>query len=377
MHRMLWGFALLVACAATVRAGETVYASNFTPERAPAFASTKPIAAKTTASWSVASLEKSPAGDRLFLGSFIDDDVRLTLEKLPPHTFVRVSFDLAILLSWDGSGVESPPGSVVGPDFWRLGVVGGPTLLWHTFSNVPDDPGYADECKVQSFPSPVAGDRASAMTGALLQNKLGYIFGRTMRTPMDSVYRISITFPHAADAIAFTFAGGGLQPIMDGVNDESWGLDNLLVETFAQGEIARAGAESAKKLLARAAAPGDAVAANEAFGALLTCDAEGRTALREHIGIDDAERRKLAAMVEQLDDADPARRARAAEELRKMGPAIEWWLWPIVDGHDSPEVRGQAAGVLRALVVAPPLKDEPSRAAAVAARALHLMGERP
>lgn len=51
--------------------------------------------------------------------------------------------------------------------------------------------------------------------------------------------------------------------------------------------------------------------------------------------------------------------------------------WPIVDGHDSPEVRAQAAGVLRGLVVAPPLKDQPSRSAAVAARALHVMGERP
>ncbi len=365
---------LLLIATTAAAAGEKVYVSDFSarPDR------TSAAPASATTKWSVQSVDKSPAGDRVFLGQFIDDDVRLTLEKLPPHAFVRISFDLIVVLSWDGSGVESPPGSLVGPDFWRLSVVDGPTLMWHTFSNVPNQPGYADECKVQSYPSPVPGDRVPAMTGAAERNTLGYIFGRTMQTPMDSVYRVSMTVPHTADAITFAFQGGGLQPVMQGVNDESWGLDKVTVETLAEADVKRTRADEVNKLLTRAAAlGGDARAANEAFLALLTCNKAARDALRERVGFDAADRQKIAAMIAQLDDADPATRTKAALVLRSVRPAVEWWLWPVVNGHDSPEVRGAAAAVLRGLVVRPMLNDDRARLSAVAARALHAMGEQP
>jgi hypothetical protein len=86
---------------------------------------------------------ESPNRRRRFLGEFggpridptartrVRQAVRLTLDRLPPHEQVTVSFDLLILKSWDGSS----PG--YGPDRWRLSVAGGRTLLDTTFSNNP------------------------------------------------------------------------------------------------------------------------------------------------------------------------------------------------------------------------------------------------
>lgn len=45
----------------------------------------------------------------------------------------------------------------------------------------------------------------------------------------DSYYDITLTFPHSATSLAIVFAYGGLQEL----NDESWGLDTVKVETNA------------------------------------------------------------------------------------------------------------------------------------------------
>ena len=51
-------------------------------------------------------------------------------------------------------------------------------------------------------------------------NSLGYTFYG------DNVYHLSFTFPHSGDLMV-SFTASGLQSL----NDESWGLDNVKVET--------------------------------------------------------------------------------------------------------------------------------------------------
>jgi hypothetical protein len=159
--------------------------------------------------WSSTSTDITPANSRAFLGQFAGDDaVSLSLNNLPVHNSVTVSFDLFVIQSWDGADSD------YGPDVWRLSADGGPILLNTTFSNTGED-GHQ-----QSYPGSYSdGGVYDAYTGAAEINTLGYEFYG------DSVYRLSFTFNHVDNLLKLNFAGIGLQD----VSDESWGLDNVTV----------------------------------------------------------------------------------------------------------------------------------------------------
>lgn len=176
-------------------------------------------------------LDVTPSGRRGFLGQFSNDTVCLSLDNLPAHTQVTVSFDLFIIGSWDGSG----PGTTTqadqiaalggerihGPDQWYF-TADGQEILRTTFSNWPQ---YGFR---QAYPGPYPEGDYPAQTGAVEITTLGYEYvGRDKINygPMDSVYRISRTFDHTGSDLLLTFAGEGLQ----GLDDESWGLDNVRV----------------------------------------------------------------------------------------------------------------------------------------------------
>lgn len=131
--------------------------------------------------------------------------VTLSLSGLPAHTQATVSLALFILSTWDGN---LPPH---GPDNWQLAVVGGPTLLSTTFSNM--------DGKSQCYPAncPASNPR---WTGSVEHN--------TLHAPWltDSVYLLSYSFAHTGSSLALTFEAWGLQSSWD----ESWGIDNLRVE---------------------------------------------------------------------------------------------------------------------------------------------------
>ena len=77
--------------------------------------------------WSDTSTDTTPEGARGFLGQFSNGDVTLTLDDLPSHTEITVSFNLFLIRTWDGNDDS--------PDIWELSVAGGSTLLITTFSN--------------------------------------------------------------------------------------------------------------------------------------------------------------------------------------------------------------------------------------------------
>lgn len=73
-----------------------------------------------------------------------------------------------------------------------------------------------------------ASGNYAASTGAAEVNTLGYKFYRgsyQLLEAMDSVYRFEFTVPHIDDSVQFDFRSFGLQ----GLKDESWGLDNVRV----------------------------------------------------------------------------------------------------------------------------------------------------
>jgi hypothetical protein len=154
--------------------------------------------------------------------------VTLTLQDLPAHGYVKLSFDLFIIRSWDGDSRPSPPGSPSGPgpDIWSLTADLGLTLLYATFDNHHMEP-YVGWHR-QSYPQEYPDGDLLPQSGAAEKNTLGYQhdFPTGQSHNVDSVYRLTFTFPHLASRLDIDFAASGLQPL----TDESWGLDNVRVE---------------------------------------------------------------------------------------------------------------------------------------------------
>jgi hypothetical protein len=161
--------------------------------------------------WSNTAREATPVGGREFLGRFGNGTVRLSLNTLPPHSVVTVSFNLFVIQSWDGEGTCNSSG----PDLWNFAIPGVRTLLNTTFANF-------NGC-AQSFPDNFGAGSHPAYTGAAEIYTLGYSW---LGTRTDGVYRLTFTVPHSGSSIAMDFTGANLQ----GVGDESWGLDDVVVE---------------------------------------------------------------------------------------------------------------------------------------------------
>lgn len=90
--------------------------------------------------WSIATVSRTKKGNRPYLGDFVPGQpVTLTLGALPPHKLVRVSFDLFLQRSWDGS---SP---IWGATRWDMELGDGRSLIHTSFCNC----GFFDALTIQ------------------------------------------------------------------------------------------------------------------------------------------------------------------------------------------------------------------------------------
>lgn len=192
--------------------------------------------------WSHTSVASAPNPDyaadpRLFLGEFGNETVSLSLSGLSAHGFATVSFSLYLIRSWDGNDTTKVNGDPLGPDSWSLGVAGGPTLLNTTFSNGNSVAGQNYDGVFSTYTytpwtpcnayADYSGPGNGPMTGANECYSLGYEFDdpNLGLQSMDSVYNLSFMFAHNASDLVLNFSAAGLQ----GLADESWGLDNVQV----------------------------------------------------------------------------------------------------------------------------------------------------
>ena len=178
--------------------------------------------------WCLLRQDVTPTG-RGFLGQFSNETACLLLNDIPQHTWLKVSFDLYLIRSWNGNqelwGPTSPnapglseaeplsPDWVVGRDRFQV-QADGSALLGSTFANYPTFP--------QAYPGSYPGGDYPTQTGAKETNSLGYRFDAR---PMDSVYHLDFVFQHSSAHLELDFSALGLQEI----TNESWGLDNLQV----------------------------------------------------------------------------------------------------------------------------------------------------
>jgi hypothetical protein len=172
-----------------------------------------------SAVWSDPAVAATAQGAQPFHGPFRIQTATLSLKHLPPHRWLKISFDLLILGSWDGSS------RVWGPDLWSLVVRGGPRLVFASFSNAGiygnnDEQSYPDDYPVAVHP---------AWTGAVKRFAPRQLFAAPLApTPAiypDSLYHLEVWCPHQdADAL-LDFSG-----IYDDPEAEQcWGLANVTV----------------------------------------------------------------------------------------------------------------------------------------------------
>lgn len=131
----------------------------------------------------------------------------LSLSGLGTHTALKLSFDLALIDSWDGAGGAFPSG-----DFFNV---------------------HLDGAEIFKLSVDNAQSIHPELVPATASNRLPLAerFGTVGSFYLDSGFKVAVTVPHSSSAAVFSFfaSGGGWQ---GGADDESWAIDNLRVEAL-------------------------------------------------------------------------------------------------------------------------------------------------
>ncbi len=141
------------------------------------------------------------------LGNFVRTDTtavtHIAVGNMGAHNSLTISFDLAIIDSWDGS---TTTGGLVPPDFFSV-LMDGATTFSETFDNFV-----------------LSDGSASATLTPIIAPTANLGFGGWN----DSLYHLSLTIAHSASTLDLRMfaSGAGFQ----GGLDESWAWDNLQIE---------------------------------------------------------------------------------------------------------------------------------------------------
>lgn len=272
-----------------------VYANGFLSERA------------VGTEWSDSRIGLTPKGDRPYLGDFVEEPVELSLDSLPPHKLLRITFDLYLMRCWDGSA------KFWGEKIWDLDIVGGQNLIHTTFSNA----GFFSDNNEQAFPDTFPCRPLPAWTGAAEKQTLGTIqsWGGASRTfDASGVYHFALAFPHNDSKVDFRFLA-----TMRKTHDKSWGLANVKVETipefthFSDEDLAR---------LWKTVGDTHAIKAFPALWELATAGDQATAYIEPHLKeSNQASREEVAKWAGQLESDDKDESAAAITNLIAQGAA--------------------------------------------------------
>lgn len=149
-------------------------------------------------------------GTKVF-GPFANDSVTYTMNAIPRHDSITVSFDLYLHDSWEGNC------ATVGEDRFKF-MVNNNTLLNETFSN-------SLTCN-QSYSSTGISGSYPAFTGAVASG----LPQRCLSGSSSSKYTITKSFAHSASSLVFSWLGALRDTSANlGKCNESWSLDNIVI----------------------------------------------------------------------------------------------------------------------------------------------------
>jgi len=165
-------------------------------------------------------IQTPPSGVTHFLGYLANGGAAvLTLNGISAYSNIGLSFDLYTVRTLDGDG----KGFCCGPDNFMV-TANATTLMDTTFATRPD--------WTQDYP--VAGSAGGTGSDSLLTGQLGpYVFfGSENYT--DYTYHLSFTnIASNVNTLTITFFGNTTQSI----DDEAFGIDNILVTGTATNEV--------------------------------------------------------------------------------------------------------------------------------------------
>ena len=281
--------------------------------------------------------------------------------------------DLLILRTWDGSFPMSPKirPQASGPDFFRLALSGGPTLLYTTFSNRPNDPGFVEDAKWQMYPSQVPGTRLDPQTGATDKNTLGYGYpwtGPDTFYPMDAIYHLHFVIPHAASQLTLELGAMNLSNAID----ENWGVANLQVRPLAEPEE-RPDAAAIAAAFAHAI---DTTFADQpaAFQTLISGMDDTAEWIAANVQPQTVDAPKIAATIPKMagDDHDANGHEAAFQDLHTLGPLAEPYLRD-ARGTANTDLRLRIDWLLQSIGITE-IPDENTRRVLLATRILEIIG---
>ncbi len=290
------------------------------------------------AEWSETKISVTPLGKRKYLGQFAEHKVALKLDKLPDHKYVQLSFDLFIIMTWEGNDINCPKGYKIGPDTWTLCIDDAPPLIDASIVLYPYYKG------TQSYPDTYTFASYAIRTGADENNSLGYKCGFI---GMDAVFHIDVIVPHAAASAVLTFAGTrGTQDI----NDESWGLDNVKVTVYESSPVGKLDADRLKVLWSELCG-GDPMKANKALWTLIGAENAGEVTklLIDNLQLLDPANEippEIARLIAGLDDDSWQVRENSTKALKEMGDKIVPILRRTLTETKSAEVRQRIHQIL-------------------------------
>jgi len=157
------------------------------------------------------------------LGQYNNGIFALTVNNLPKHDLITISFDLYIHDTWDGN--KPPPD---GPDLWEM-LVDGNSYINTTFSNAQCGGGF---CPPQSYPFDYPNSYSNPKTGAYRTDLPGVcsmqnIIGWTTQ------YKIVKTFSHSNSTLLLQCLDKLVQTNTANPKcDESWSVDNINIQAI-------------------------------------------------------------------------------------------------------------------------------------------------
>jgi len=158
------------------------------------------------------------------LGQYNNSFFTLTVNNLPKHDLIKVTFDLYIHDSWDGN--KPPPD---GPDIWEM-LVDGNTYINTTFSNDACKAG--DFCSPQSYPLNYPNNYNNPKKDAYRTDLPGVCSEKNSPNGTTQ-YKIVKTFTHSNNTLLLQCLDKLVQPNTNNPKcDESWSVDNINIQAI-------------------------------------------------------------------------------------------------------------------------------------------------
>jgi len=157
------------------------------------------------------------------LGQFSNGDFILSVNNLPKHDLITVSFDLYIHDNWRGN---LPPD---GPEIWQM-KIDNAVYTYATFSNLGCKPG--NICPPQSYPANYPSTENNPQTGAYRTDLPGVCSLASSPTGT-TMYKITKTFKDSYNTLSLECLDNLDQKDFSNPKcEKSWSIDNIVIQAI-------------------------------------------------------------------------------------------------------------------------------------------------